>query len=553
MHYFGDYILLRELKTGGMADIFQAVKVGTNNFFKLCAVKRIKLNISCDQSFQDMFIQEAKVQSSFSHENVISIFDFGKEHGQYYIAMEYLNGVTLREVISALKASRRETRTSEALYIIQLLLKGLDYIHTLEALDGTPLNIVHRDVDPQNIFLTYQGQVKLIDFGIAKDDLQREITQVGTIKGKFSYIAPEVHNGKRADRRADIYSAGLVFYEILAQKKLFDGKTLAQVISNISTKDVKADITRLKIDDRLKSIIYRMLIRDPNKRYGSADQVLKDLNSYLTDEKILLTLDSFLPLLTILFKEEQEIEKKETQKLFKQLGAGKRPTENIDETVILNHDETVLIGRSQAELSLIDQFTKHLQNYGKRYLVVSLVTMVSITALLTIIQFLSDPIGIAKPKIERIVPMSGPEPELIVEPETNLRTESKPEVIAEPETNPVPESQPEVVAETETNPVPEPERISESQTSPILEPQPDPISESQPSSTILISGTPVDQLVYLDNKAQGDHLPIALVVEPGSHQIMCISNLRPAPQKVKVNVYARQGMNHPVDCTIVNE
>ena len=316
MEHFGDYILLEKISSGGMADIFKAAKLGSSGFFKLLAIKRIKDHIARDAGFQKMFIREAHVQSSFSHPNVVNIYDFGREKEHYFIAMEYLNGVPLRNLLQMLRFRHERLHTVLILHILNSLLKGLDYIHTMVTPDGANMNIIHRDLDPRNVFLTFSGEIKLIDFGIADDEIEIGKNEAGLIKGKFSYIAPELLNGHSADQRSDVFSTGLLFYELLTLHKLFAAETEEQILENVSSLDIEKKVNALPVDDDLKEILCRALAREPQQRYASASEFYDALQLYQHRHDIRDASATFRSLMDHLFQDEQQEELKKNQFYF---------------------------------------------------------------------------------------------------------------------------------------------------------------------------------------------------------------------------------------------
>ena len=176
-----------------------------------------------------MLVDEAKLSVLLSHTNVVQVYDLGKVGDDYFISMEFIDGVNLRQIINRLKELNQPIEQELAVYIISEVCKGLDYAHTKKDADGNPLSIVHRDISPQNVLVSYEGEVKIVDFGIAKAAMNISHTLAGILKGKISYMSPEQALGKIVDRRTDIFSAGLVFYELLTGQKLFTGETQFEV------------------------------------------------------------------------------------------------------------------------------------------------------------------------------------------------------------------------------------------------------------------------------------------------------------------------------------
>src|SRR3954471_3703105 len=231
----GKFRFLAEIGHGGMSEVYLAlVQGGLGGFQNLIAVKLLRHDLAEDESFRRMFLEEARLTAQLSHPNVVQTNDVGEDRGRYYIAMEYLEGQTFERA--------RRARNAGKLFPVNLqlamladVLAGLHYAHELVDYDGSPLAIVHRDVTPSNVFITYDGQVKLVDFGIAKvlDSLNN--TQVGVMKGKVRYMAPEQISGGPLDRRADVYSVGVMLWEILSGTAIWHGKAEPEILRRVAT------------------------------------------------------------------------------------------------------------------------------------------------------------------------------------------------------------------------------------------------------------------------------------------------------------------------------
>src|SRR5690606_31971323 len=216
-------ILLERIAMGGMAEIFLARSSGAGGITKFNAIKRILPQYSGNNEFISMFKDEAKINVNLSHSNIVPIYEFGVETGQFYIVMEYVNRKNLRQILTRmLKDNDGYFAIDQIVYMIREVAAGLDHAHRcLDGSNGKPLNIIHRDMSPQNIMVSYEGEIKVVDFGIAKAESQAESTKAGTLKGKFAYMSPEQAAGEVIDLRTDIYSLGIVFWELLAKDRLF--------------------------------------------------------------------------------------------------------------------------------------------------------------------------------------------------------------------------------------------------------------------------------------------------------------------------------------------
>src|SRR3989338_5616370 len=232
---FGKYYLIEKLAVGGMAEIYKGKTYGVDGFEKLLVVKRILPHCCADKDFITMLVDEAKLSVTLSHANVVQVYDLGKVGDDYFISMEYINGVNLRDIVYRCRERNIKFPDELAAFIMSEVCKGLDYAHRKTDAGGVPLGIVHRDVSPQNILLSYEGEVKLVDFGIAKAAMNISHTMAGILKGKIAYMSPEQALGKTIDHRTDIFSAGIVLYEMLTGGKLFTGESQFEVLNQIRT------------------------------------------------------------------------------------------------------------------------------------------------------------------------------------------------------------------------------------------------------------------------------------------------------------------------------
>lgn len=286
---FGKYTLMHRLATGGMAELFLALHRSVAGFEKLVVIKRILPSMNNDQAFIDMLLHEARVAATLSHPNVVQIFDVGYHEGTYYIAMEHIHGEDLRGIVRQMKKrGMTEFPLEHALGIVIGVCAGLDYAHDKRALDNTPLNIVHRDISPQNVLVTFDGDVKVVDFGIAKSGTSvGEDTKSGRLKGKVPYMSPEQARGEPIDWRSDIFSAGIVLFELTTGKRLFKGANELETLRLICERDYPAPSTIVRgYPPRLEAIVMRALEKDRSQRYQRARDMQADLEAYIRDERI---------------------------------------------------------------------------------------------------------------------------------------------------------------------------------------------------------------------------------------------------------------------------
>jgi eukaryotic-like serine/threonine-protein kinase len=225
---FGKYKLLARLGQGGMAEVFLAVAFGPSGFNKLLVIKRLRPELAEDSAYLSMFLDEARLAARLNHPNVVQANDVGSIDGQHYLSMEYLDGQPLNRLFTVARTQGLQP-TAAYLRLVSDTLAGLHYAHELADYDGTPLNVVHRDVSPHNVFITYDGQVKLVDFGVAKAATHAQRTSTGVVKGKISYMAPEQALSVAVDRRADIFSVGVILWELVTGQRFWGDRSEIQI------------------------------------------------------------------------------------------------------------------------------------------------------------------------------------------------------------------------------------------------------------------------------------------------------------------------------------
>jgi eukaryotic-like serine/threonine-protein kinase len=280
---FGKYVLLEKLATGGMAEVYLAKSSGANGVGKFFAVKRILPQFSESQEFIDMFKDEAKLVSNLQHSNIVSLYEFGVEKTQFFIVMEYIDGRNLRQILNKMKKQGVMFSTEQVLFIIREIAAGLDHAHrSLDKQTGKPLNIIHRDMSPQNVMVSFEGENKIVDFGIAKAETQVETTRAGTLKGKFGYMSPEQAEGQTLDVRTDVFSLGILLWELLANDRLFVSNNEINTLRKI--RDCQIPSLRKinpNINPELERIVTKTLAKDRNFRYQTAAALQRDLNKFM--------------------------------------------------------------------------------------------------------------------------------------------------------------------------------------------------------------------------------------------------------------------------------
>jgi eukaryotic-like serine/threonine-protein kinase len=265
-----------------MAEVFKAKAFGVEGFERLLAVKRILPNIAEDEEFIAMFIDEAKIAVQLQHANIAQIFDLGKVEDSFFIALEFVNGKDLRAIFDRSRQKGELMPLSQASYVVMQVCEGLDYAHNKRDGQGRELNLVHRDISPQNVLIGYEGEIKLIDFGIAKAAGKASKTQAGILKGKFGYMSPEQVRGLPIDRRSDIFAVGIVLYELLTSERLFVGESDFSTLEKVRNVEILPPSSyNRKIPQELERIALKALAKEPEDRYQNAIDLHDDLQAFL--------------------------------------------------------------------------------------------------------------------------------------------------------------------------------------------------------------------------------------------------------------------------------
>ena len=284
---FGRYELTERLAVGGMAEIFRAKSRGAHGFEKTLVIKRILPHLAEDKGFVEMFIDEAKLMSRLNHPKIVQVLDFGEFEGQYFMALEHIDGVDGLAMLRQCAKRRCRPTTGIALYIIADLLDALDFAHNLKTETGAKLGLVHRDISPSNLFISWLGEVKLGDFGIARASLRRgHHTETGALKGKYGYMAPEQVSDEVVDHRADIFAVGVVLAEFLMIRRLFYSKNDLDVLLQVRDANLRRlDRFGSHVPPGLRTILESALSRDPRLRYQTASAFRDALHRYLYEQR----------------------------------------------------------------------------------------------------------------------------------------------------------------------------------------------------------------------------------------------------------------------------
>ena len=277
----GKYRPIAELGRGGMALVYLAASQGPRGFVKLVVVKELKEELAGDMDFTGMFVDEARIAARLNHPNIVQTYEVAEDEDRFFLVMEYLEGQAFSAVRTRLSKLGSLTRDHQV-RVLSDMLDGLHYAHELTDYDGKPLSLVHRDVSPHNVFITYSGDVKLVDFGIAKAADSSSHTKTGVIKGKISYMAPEQAFAKKVDRRADIFSAGVMLWEAVTGRRMWKGMPDAAIVHHLSLGTIPNVLETVpQAPPELVRACERALAPDPEKRYATAAEMKADLDAYL--------------------------------------------------------------------------------------------------------------------------------------------------------------------------------------------------------------------------------------------------------------------------------
>jgi TonB family protein len=279
---FGQYILLERIATGGMAEVWKARMRGLEGFEKIVAIKKILPHLSDNDEFTEMFVDEAKLAAQLNHNNIIHIYDLGKIDQSWFIAMEYIDGYDIKSLLAKGRQVGRPLAIPLALFITSRVASALDYAHRKKGFDDQELGLVHRDVSPQNVLISRDGDIKLCDFGIAKAATKASHTQAGALKGKLQYMSPEQAWGREIDHRSDIFATSAVLFEMLAGRKLFSGESELSVLDQVREAHVPAPSTyNPEVPRNVDEIVMRGLEKDPAARFQTAGEMARAIDEVL--------------------------------------------------------------------------------------------------------------------------------------------------------------------------------------------------------------------------------------------------------------------------------
>jgi len=285
------YTITERVDQGGMAEVFRGVAESLQGFKKNVAIKRILPDLIKNKKFVKMFLDEARLSLYLQHANIVQVFDIGQTENSYFLVMEFVDGANLKALLQRLKQRGRRMEIAHAIYILLECCKGLNYAHHLENPEtGEPLHLVHRDISPPNILVSKMGEVKLVDFGLAKANSQLESTDPGVVKGKFSYLSPEAASGLEVDHRADVFAVGILLWEMFTGRRLFYGESDYQTVELVRQARIPS-LAALNpdIEPELEGIVRKALARNPDERYHTAADLGDALAQYLFSRRMKVT------------------------------------------------------------------------------------------------------------------------------------------------------------------------------------------------------------------------------------------------------------------------
>ncbi len=315
---YGKYLLLERVSVGGMAEVFKAKSFGEEGFEKILAIKRILPSMAEDDEFIEMFIDEAKISGQLSHPNIGQIYELGKIGDSHFIAMEFIWGKDVLQIQNRFRRLRKKIPLSMVAYVGSRVCEGLDYAHRKKDDEQTSMGLIHRDVSPQNVLVSYAGEVKIIDFGIAKARSRSSKTQAGVLKGKFGYMSPEQVRALPLDRRSDIFAIGTLLWEMTTGERLFTGETDFATLEKVRNAQViPPSRVDPRVDPGLEAIILKALKRDPEDRYQWASEMQEELTAYYMTQDTIFTAKALSATASTLFEAERKREEKSLEEYLK--------------------------------------------------------------------------------------------------------------------------------------------------------------------------------------------------------------------------------------------
>ena len=359
---FGKYQLIEKIATGGMAEVYKAKSYGVAGFEKLLVIKKILPHLSRNKDFVGMFINEAKIAVSLNHANIVQVYDLGMVGADYYMAMEFIHGHDLMKIIKKGRKTRKFMPIPTSVYIISEVARGLDYAHSLTDPGGRPLNVVHQDVSPHNVLISYEGDVKVVDFGIARVGEVAEEEAGKMAGGKFAYMAPEQARGSTVDHRSDIFATCIILYELITGQRLYAGKDRNEKMRMVRNAEIPPPrAVNPEIPARLEELLLRGLHRDPDKRFQTTLELQEELLSFLYDVGMRVTRADLSMFMKDMFDEEYARQSvgsvvnaivRDLSELSKQPGL--QPSDLVQDAIQQTEDEAVASPLASGEWNAAD-------------------------------------------------------------------------------------------------------------------------------------------------------------------------------------------------------
>ncbi len=375
---FGKFEIITKIATGGMAEIFLARQVGIEGFQKLIVLKRILPHLSTDKEFVNMFLDEARMAAQLNHPNIVQIYDLGVINDSYFIAMEFVDGVDLSSILKTGREKKSFLRLGWILKIISQVCEGLYYAHTLKDSSGQSLGLIHRDITPENILLSYNGNIKITDFGIARARGRSTSTTSGTLKGKFPYMSYEMVKGMEIDARSDIFSLGIVMWEMLTYRRLFKRDTEVASINAILNEEIPSPKKYFKnLPDEVEAIVMKALERDRTKRFQTAREMGNAIEDFIIKRRVVVRISDLSDYIKALFPDKEILssrEKLSSSKLQKIVDVKEYKSDNNSLPVItiqrkrsISENETVLLRpESSGNIQEVGEFSQLEDNENKQ-------------------------------------------------------------------------------------------------------------------------------------------------------------------------------------------
>ncbi len=419
------YILLDTLGIGGMAEIFRGKLLGEEGFEKLIVIKKLLQQHNVNQEIISHFIDEARLAALLEHENIASTYDFGNIDGIYFIAMEYLFGKDLHTAMQKMAGLSQVFPPEVALFIVDKICDAMEYAHNVRDLKNNPLNIIHRDLTPHNIFLTYDGKVKVIDFGIAKTRFHDHRTQMGIVKGKVSYMSPEQVAGNNIDSRSDIFSIGILLYEMLCGQKLYDGNTAEVLSKALNAEFIPLEELLPSLPQQITAIVNKALQEKVETRFQSCAQMQTAIHEYLHHLDQQVTVKTIKEFTLNLFEKEYQQENRTTTEIIDKtvyFSTKKKMTDQLVEEL----DRTTILRTRDPQKGIFRQFLGIMTD--NPILAIPLAAIVALAAFTFSSYFLYSPAADV-PDIDTIVkhelPRATPPTKPVHEPESRRKWQER--------------------------------------------------------------------------------------------------------------------------------